>query len=472
MSDSVHPLWGRKAAQIALALCCFALPILFTPLASRESGTDLWVRAGLSKSTVKKVLIPAGTVPSLYTLVADQGVYRSSDNGVTWRAVNNGLPPAQWGRIGVQALAVDEDKPFVLYAGMQEIGGRESAFGTGLYVSGDDGAAWLPLGRDMVGKEVQTIAVLPALALSGASGRDEASPTSVVCVATGGELYRSADRGQSWSRLDWRGVETRILSLAIHPANPDIIYVGTQGGGIYSTEDGGVSWVAMNQGLDDVDVREIAISVNEPRLMYLATNGGVYKSLDAGWTWTRLGGATEGRFVNTIALHPQDGRVLYVGLQHGAAFCSMDGGTEWTAVKRGLGDLSVLALALDPRNPSVLWAGTTDGIWRCILGASVSLTATGTVSTASATPRPEPTSTAASTGTPMPTPTLWPSATASPTASPTHTAPATTTVPPTVSPTTTYTPTPSATVTPTLTERAAPPPPTLTPPAPTETPIR
>jgi photosystem II stability/assembly factor-like uncharacterized protein len=468
MSNPLHPLWGRKAAQIALALCCFALPILFAPLASRESGTDLWVRAGLSKSTVKKVLIPASTVPSRYTLVADQGVYRSSDNGVTWRDVNNGLPPAQWGRIGVQALAVDEDEPFVLYAGMQEIGGRESAFGTGLYVSDDDGATWLPLGRDMVGKEVQTIAVWPALALPEASGQDSESPTSVVCVATGGELYRSADRGQSWSRLDWRGVETRILSLAIHPANPDIIYVGTQGGGIYSTEDGGVSWVAMNQGLDDLDVHEIAISVNETRLIYLATNGGVYKSLDAGWTWTRLGGATEGRFVHTIALHPQDGNVLYVGLQYGAVFCSMDGGTEWTAVKRGLGDLSVLALELDPRNPSILWAGTTDGIWRCVLGPSVSLAATSPASVASATPRPDP----ASTETPVPTPTFRPSATASPTASPTHTAPATMTVPPTLSPTTTHTPTPSATLTPTLTERAAPPPPTLTPPAPTETPIR
>ena len=479
----MHLLWGRKAAQIALALCCFALPMLFIPLAARESGTDLWVRAGLSKSTVKRVLIPGGTVPLLYALVTDQGVYRSSDNGVTWEAVNKDLPLAQLGRIGVQALAVDEGQPSVLYAGIQEIGYGESALRTGLYLTEDGGTTWLPLGTAMIGQEVQAIAVMPALSLSKSPGQtgavpsrsdgaapsrsDGATPPSVVCVATGGELYRSMDRGRSWSRLDWRGVETRILSLAIRPGNPDAIYVGTQRSGVYSTEDGGVSWIAMNQDLDDLDVYDIAISVNEHDLLYLATNGGVYKSVDAGSTWTKLGGATEGRLIHAIALHPQDGNAVYAGLRHGAAYCSMDGGLQWTSLKRGLGDLTVLSLALDPEDASVLWAGTTDGIWRYVFGAQMSLTVTRTVSTVTVTPRPEPTGT----GTPMPTLTSPLGTTVLPTASPTSTATATPTMSPTLSPTATYTPKPSATQTPTWTptSTATAVPPTPVPPTPTET---
>jgi len=469
----LHPLRGRKAIQIVLALCCFAVPILFRPLASRESGIDLWVRTGLPKGIVKEVLIPGGKVPLLYALVAGQGVYRSSDYGMTWQAVNNGLPSDQWGRIRVQALAVDEDNPSFLYVGMGKIGHRETAFGTGLYLTDDGGSTWLPVRSDMLGKEVQAIAAMPAFAPPKEVGQDRESLTSVVCVATGGELYRSMNRGQSWSRLDWRGVETTLLSLAIRPGNPDAIYVGTQGGGIYSTEDGGVSWVVMNQDLDDLDIYDIAISVNEPYLMYLATNGGVYKSVDAGLTWTKLGGATRGRLVNTIALHPQDGNVVYVGLQHGAAYCSMDGGVQWTSLRRGLGDLTVLSLALDPRDTSILWAGTTDGIWRYVFGAPPSLTTTRTVSTASATPRPELMSTA----TPVHTATSLPGAAVSPTASPTSTTTATPTESPTPSPTATYTARPSATQTPTwtptVTATPVPPLPTPVPPTavPTETPV-
>lgn len=484
IDNSLRPLRGSKTTQLVLAVCCFALPLFLIPLASRESDTELWVASGLSRSIVKKVFIPGGTASLLYALVADQGIYRSGDNGLTWRAMNNGLPLAQWGRIAVQALAVDEVQSFVLYAGMADAGRRDSAFGTGLYLSDDGGSTWLASARDMVGKEVQAIAVMPTLAL-GRPGEAEprlraedegTKALSVVCVATSGELYRSMDRGGSWSRLDWRGVDTRILSLAVRPGNPDAIYVGTQGGGIYGTENGGASWVAMNQDLGDLDVYDITISVTEPGLMYLATNGGAYNSQDAGMTWTKLGGATEGRIVNTITVHPQDGNVLYAGLQHGAAYRSTDGGRKWTPLKRGLGDLTVLSLAVDPHDKSILWAGTTNGIWRHVARAPASLTPTGTVSTASATPEPEPASagTATRTATSTRTRTAQPTATTSATAPPTNTATATPTVSPTLSPTATLTATPTATQTPTWTPTStvttAPPPRTPVPGTPTDTP--
>lgn len=466
----LRPLRDRRTTEIVVALCCFALPILLTPLAARESGTDVWVRAGLPKITIKRMLMPDAAVPPLYALAADSGIYRSADNGVTWEAANNGLPSAQWGRIAVQALAADMDNPSVLYAGLAEIGNTDSAFGMGLYVSNDGASTWLALGREMAGKAVQAIAVMPALTLSpvsSPSGSTTPNPVSVVVVATNVGLYRSVDHGQSWSRLDWRGTEIRILSLAIGPGNPDVVYVGTQGGGIFGTEDGGASWVAMNRGLDNLDVRHISISVSQPRVMYVATEGGVYRSPDAGTSWTKLGGPTEGRRVNTIALHPLEAGVVCAGLEYGGACCSVDGGTQWALLKRGLAAQSVLSLTFDPLNASILWAGTTDGVWRHVSATVASQAATPTA----------PAGVGALTVTPTvaPTSTRQPSATVNPTASKTHTATVSPTVSRTPSPTATYTSMPSATPTPTFTPTSTPkpppPPPTAPPPSPTPVPV-
>ena len=434
--------------QLVLAFAMFSLPIFVVPLALRESPTDLWVRAGLPKIAVSTVLIPEGAPPVLYALAVNRGVYRSNDNGATWELANNGLPSATWGRIGVQALAVDVANSSVVYAGLAEIGQRSGALRTGLYVSDDYADGWVAVAGEMVGKEVQAIALTSAFPTLDRPSRDTSVRVSAVCVAAGAELYRSMDFGQSWSRLDWRGVETRIVSLAIRPGDADAIYVGTEGSGLYRTEDAGASWVASSQGLDNLDIKDIRISAQDTHLMYVATSSSAYRSTDAGASWTKLGGPTEGRRINAIALHPKDRDAVCAGLDYGAACCSSDRGTQWRCLKRGLGDLTVLSLEVDPRNPSILWAGTADGIWRYVFerwtleGAPTRTASTNTVrpgststpesrqsasATATATSSPSPTSTqtarpfSSATASSGATPTLQPTATASPTPTPTPT---------------------------------------------------
>lgn len=455
----LHGLLKSKTNQIVLTVLFFLLPIFFLPAAFHETGTNLWVYAGLSKNVIKEVLLPRGIIPVRYVLLGNKGVYRSTDNGITWLALNDGLPSGQSTNIRVQALAVDADNPFIAYSGMGGIGSRDSSLSAGLYMLDEAGTTWLPAGKDMAGQEVRQIAIMPLPDME----------TSVVCVAASEGIYCNTEKGQSWMRMKLPAIEvSKILSLAIRPGNPHVIYVGTDGHGLYVTKDEGNSWIELAQELDSFHIYDIAISKTRPDLIYIATEGGIYKSTDAGLTWMKLGLTTEGRRVNAIVLHPRDEDVLFVGLQYGAVYYTADGGINWTPLKKGLGNVTVLSLALDPQNASILWAGTTDGIWRYVLGTPVVSQATYVMVSATATPALELTF----------TPTVQPPFTPTPTELPIPTATLMPTATFTASPTVTHTkqPSPTRTLTPVPTSTATAVPPTPQPPPkplppPTETPV-
>ena len=450
----------REIAQIILALFCFASPMLLIPFALQDSATDRWVCMGLSGKGVKGVIGCESVAPLQYALVAAEGVYRSTDHGLTWSAANGNLPSDEWGRINVQAIAVDAAHPSVVYAGMGATERDEDARGAGLYRSDDSGTVWHDSGRDMGGTEVQAIATSYELEGTG----------SLVCVATTEGIYGSVDEGRSWKRLNWRGRDVSISSIAIHPEDPDIIYVGTRGDGLYGTGSGGSSWVAMNQGLHDLDVRDIAVSVAASHMMYLATSGGVYVSRDAGTTWEELDGPASDWCANTVVAHPMDENVVFVGLRYRSAHRSLDAGAHWVPVKRGLGELTVWSLAVDSRDPAVLWAGTADGVYRYVFELPAWPTTAGVTATERATPGPTATRTVvrevddAVSPTRVYTPTETPVLTSTSSPTPTNTR----------EPTVTQAPVPSPTVMETLTPTttAEPRPPTATSFPPTETPIR
>jgi photosystem II stability/assembly factor-like uncharacterized protein len=200
---------------------------------------------------------------------------------------------------------------------------------------------------------------------------------NIVYVATDEAVYKSSDTGATWSRLAGELTRTRVISLAIDPVLPATIFAGTMGDGTYKSPDGGRTWHQFNAGIQkgtiSAIVNQIVFNPLGTEMLYAATTVGVFRSLDGGRNWTeRMQGMTEVNFVVTLAMDPQRPNVLYAGTT-GGVYRTINATESWEKKTRGMvaSDakmasmaLGVNGLAVDPTNSNVVYAGTTNGLYK------------------------------------------------------------------------------------------------------------
>ncbi|MDG2241223.1 MAG: hypothetical protein P8L30_13555 [Longimicrobiales bacterium] len=158
--------------------------------------------------------------------------------------------------------------------------------------------------------------------------------------------------------------------------DPQMYYMGTVGGGIWKTTDAGITWNNISDGqLGTSSVGAIAVSESDPNVIYVgmgehATRGvmtshgdGVYKSTDAGRTWTNMG-LPRSRHISRVRIHPKNPDLVYVAVQ-GAAYGanperglyrSADGGETWEHILYVSEDAGASDLSMDMNNPRILYA--------------------------------------------------------------------------------------------------------------------
>jgi photosystem II stability/assembly factor-like uncharacterized protein len=170
-----------------------------------------------------------------------------------------------------------------------------------------------------------------------------------------------------------------VSSIAIHPNDENIIYVGTAGGGVWRTSNGGANWTPIFDRQISLGVGEpgaIAIDPNNTSTIYVGTSGritpqrqaGLFKSTDGGASCIRLGsGYPAGntgnasqfvnQFINVIIVDPANSQILYLSSTSGV-FRSTDGGQNWTLGAGSAGDARSLVLdTTSPANARILYAG-------------------------------------------------------------------------------------------------------------------
>jgi photosystem II stability/assembly factor-like uncharacterized protein len=159
-----------------------------------------------------------------------------------------------------------------------------------------------------------------------------------------------------------------VFTLAADPSSRNTLYAGT-GVGLFKTADAGLSWTPVNNGLSygsDL-ITALAVDPKNPQTILAGTRG-LFKSTDGGGTWTNISAGLRDGYASAVAIDPQDPNVLYTSVALGLSK-STNGGATWVQLNTAGFLPSCSSIAIDPTNHQVVYctrygAGvfkTTDG---------------------------------------------------------------------------------------------------------------
>ncbi len=199
-----------------------------------------------------------------------------------------------------------------------------------------------------------------------------APPNTIYVGCDVGGVYRSRDGGETFEIINEGLRNYVILTIVVHPEDPNIVFLGTEGG-FYKSTDGGDHWEWKRNGFPPIEdwsfsapITSIAIDPNNSDIIYAGIGesnhhyfgqGTIYKSADGGESWfvvnTRVNINTEA-IIYSILIHPGDSDILYASTDFGV-YQSIDGGVSWEPKNNGLPHINTRKLVMHPNNPDTLY---------------------------------------------------------------------------------------------------------------------
>ena len=285
---------------------------------------------------VNQLAIESG-IPNVIFAGTSSGVFKSSDRANSWTTINSGITD-----LNVQSLVIDPLNTAVLYAG--------TAVG-GIFKSTSGGASWSAVNNGLVGHRL-SINVGP-LAV------DPRDSNTIYAGSPGSGIYKSSNKGGSWIRIN-NGPFDQLSSLAIDPLNSATVYAGTYDSGVYKSTNGGASWSPSGTGLVFPYIYTLAIDPRDPNVIYAVTGFGVFKSTNGGGSWSAL---SDDFYPSSLVIDPSNSQTLYAVSYYdcddygcnSTVFKSTDAGITWTRSDTGTNFYYVAALAIDPINTATIY---------------------------------------------------------------------------------------------------------------------
>lgn len=181
-------------------------------------------------------------------------------------------------------------------------------------------------------------------------------PATVFAAFDHGGVYKSSDRGVTWTPADRGLPDADSCDLVSVPAEPGMLYAAC-GDGLFQTKNAGAVWRQLD--VDNAVAPTVAPS--DPRIVYEPPEYGVVSSRDGGRRWAHIQTATPTGCGFAFAVDPWDPRVLYCSDEQWMKV-SRDGGLTWTPVARDTQSTAeVTAIAIDYAEPGAVTVGTSDG---------------------------------------------------------------------------------------------------------------
>ena len=198
----------------------------------------------------------------------------------------------------------------------------------------------------------------------------------VIAAARNGLIFSSVNGAASWINLPFPAQFSGVLhALEVDPKVPKTWYAGVESemsrvSGIYKTVDAGATWTQL-PGTEGIGVWSLAIWTGDDRVIAAGTSTGVFLTSDAGTAWKKISpaGDTEIRPVVSLAFHPGDSKILYAGTTH-LPWKTSDGGGSWESIHTGmLDDSDVFSIQVDAKNPEHVMASACSGVYNSVDGA-------------------------------------------------------------------------------------------------------
>ena len=307
---------------------------------------------------------------TIFVGAATGGVFKSVNNGMTWRPVFDNAGSS----LAIGDMAIAPSDPLILWVGTGETASDQSSgsVGDGVYKSIDGGETWQHMGLSK-SWHIARIVIDP-------------HDPNMVFVGVSGALwgpnaergvYRSENGGRTWERVLFIDEDTGISDLAIDPGGK-IVYAsayqrrrhswahvrtGPQSA-LYRSTDGGGSWKKLTEGLPEGNKGRIALAVapSDPLVVHASVEGdggGWYRSQNRGNSWERMSGQSTSYWYGRIFVDPTDAETVWsMGTNMGY---STDGGQTWDSGRAPLIHVDHHTLWINPQNTEHIMLGNDGG---------------------------------------------------------------------------------------------------------------
>ncbi len=290
--------------------------------------------------------------------VADGGVYRSADRGVTWEAINT-IPsstgtPTLINDVNIRTVVIDPQDHQTVYALTADRGVLYS------YTSGNQ---WLTPPR-----QPQEMRATVALVVD-----PQAECTIYTAALT--RIFKTTNCGRDWVEV-YRGSRgsDAVRSLAIDWFAPTILYAGTSEGNFLKSSDAGTSWQQIGR-VPNASLEKIVVDPNDSRRVYWASAGkGMFRTYDSGATWEDPITKILRDFPGSTAFHnlvpvPSEGSTFIHASDYGL-LKTTDGGDSWQPIELVTNpkEVPIRAVAVDPENSNGIYYATDNTFYTSLDG--------------------------------------------------------------------------------------------------------
>lgn len=327
-----------RAAQIFRAHAQRRAVEAATEAAARAKSAGLqpsqWQSLGPANvaGRIRSIVFDPRNPRRLFVGAATGGLWISENAGDSWRAYSDFLP-----NLSISTMVVDPANPDVMYIGTGEA--SQGFVGVGVFKSTDNALTFRHLAPTNPDANsdwlfVNRLAIhptRPSILLAGVTGADFIT----------GAIYRSVDGGETWAKAS----AMKTLDLAFEPSNPDNVLAGLDDGSIAYSRDAGATWtrsprlVANPSGRNSTARAEVAFARSAPGVAYASVDnqrGEVWRSNDSGASWALVSTPghvrAQGDYNNSIWVSPIDpAHVIVGGVDLHQSF---DGGATFTLIAR------------------------------------------------------------------------------------------------------------------------------------------